>query len=233
MGQEVRGVPEAPSLAATGVGHYLASQRRLRGISLDELAGLTKIPRRSLERLEAGTFDTAPDGFVRGFVRSVAESLGLDPDEAVMRLMDEPVEAGTGPIPETVNARWLLFAALGAVGLGLLAGLVVLLRALFAPAPPGSPEDVILRRDPVRSLASDAAPVVATEPVADAATPVVEEGPSHVAPAVEEARLPPSPVPQVDVEAPLAAPSPGAAPATPAPGPGPDPVPAAPAPSAP
>jgi hypothetical protein len=65
MGEEVRGVPEAAAVAEgaeCSVGRYLAGQRRLRNISLDELATLTKIPRRSLERLEAGLFDDVPDG---------------------------------------------------------------------------------------------------------------------------------------------------------------------------
>ncbi len=54
MGQEVRGVPEALEVADDpqgSIGRYLASQRRLRDISLDQLAALTKLPRRSLERL--------------------------------------------------------------------------------------------------------------------------------------------------------------------------------------
>ena len=77
MGKEVQGVPEDPTLGS--VGRYLAGQRLLRGISLDDLAVLTKIPRRSLERLEAGAFDHVADGFSRGFVRAVADALGLDP----------------------------------------------------------------------------------------------------------------------------------------------------------
>jgi transcriptional regulator with XRE-family HTH domain len=157
MGQEVRDVPEEASLSGTGVGHYLASQRRLRGISLDDLAELTKIPRRSLERLEAGSFDTGSDGFVRGFVRAVAVSLGLDPDEAVMRLMDEPEEglpaAGVG-LP---SHRWLVRASLLA-GLALgLAALWLLIAAWMGPAPASQPSDVILRRDAVRALAGEAA----------------------------------------------------------------------------
>ena len=48
------------------VGLYLAGQRRLRGISVDDLAAQTRIPRRNIERLEAGAFDAAPDGFSRG-----------------------------------------------------------------------------------------------------------------------------------------------------------------------
>jgi len=59
---------------------------------MDELANRTRIPRRSLERLEAGAFDSTPDGFVRGFVRTVADALGLDPDDAVNRLLREPRE---------------------------------------------------------------------------------------------------------------------------------------------
>jgi transcriptional regulator with XRE-family HTH domain len=75
---------------ARSVGQYLASQRKLRRISLEELSERTRIPRRNLERLESGAFDAAADGFARGFVRTVAEALGLDANEAVMRLSDEP-----------------------------------------------------------------------------------------------------------------------------------------------
>ena len=95
-----------------GVRDFLTS----RGISLDDLESITKIPRRSLERLESGAFDEAPDGFARGFVRTVAGALGLDPDEAVMRLMSEPPaeeagEPGAGSLP-----RRALFARAAVVG---------------------------------------------------------------------------------------------------------------------
>ena len=62
----------------SSVGHYLASQRKLRGISLEELATRTRIPGRNLERLESGALDGESDGFSRGLVRIVAEELGLD-----------------------------------------------------------------------------------------------------------------------------------------------------------
>jgi len=106
MGHEIRGVPEAPPLTGganplpegnagsreTSIGAYLARQRRMRGISVGELAELTKIPTRSIERMEAGAFDGNPDGFVRGFVRTIAAGLGLDPEEAVMRMLGEPAD---------------------------------------------------------------------------------------------------------------------------------------------
>ena len=78
---------EAEDSERSSLGHYLASQRRLRGISLEELAARTRIPGRNLERLESGVMDGDSDGLSRGLVRIVAHALGLDPDDAVMRLI--------------------------------------------------------------------------------------------------------------------------------------------------
>jgi cytoskeletal protein RodZ len=157
MGEEVRGVPEAAAVAARAegsVGRYLAGQRRLRNISLEELATLTKIPRRSLERLEAGLFDDVPDGFARGFVRTVAEALGLDSEEAVMRLMREPPEdaaEGRGRRlleQKTMFARAAVLAAIALLALALWK----LVAAWLAPIEAPVTGDVILRHDPVRAL---------------------------------------------------------------------------------
>ena len=72
------------------IGGYLKAQRKIRGVGLEELSVRTRIPLRSLDRLEAGAFDGHPDGFVRGFVRTVSEGLGLDPDDTLMRMLSEP-----------------------------------------------------------------------------------------------------------------------------------------------
>jgi len=132
------------------VGRYLSRQRRLRGISLDELASLTRIPVRSLERLEGGRFDGESDGFVRGFVRTVAEALGLDPEDAISRLLvevppDEPWRR-TGPGPGRVAAA---VAVVGALAAALAVGRAVW---TWASSPTSSP-DVVYRHDPVRALA--------------------------------------------------------------------------------
>ena len=154
MGQEVRGVPEAA--AVESIGRYLARQRTLRGISLDDLAVLTRIPRRSLERLEAGAFDRHPDGFARGFVRTVAGALGLDPDEAVLRLMNEP--------PDDDPTRWVARAWLRrGIVVGLALGLAIALVAVFAwswrspiaaPSEEPTASEIVYRRDAVRGLAA-------------------------------------------------------------------------------
>jgi transcriptional regulator with XRE-family HTH domain len=153
--------PKAPTAPEPGIGGYLASQRKLRGISLDELASLTKIPRRSLERLESGAFDTHPDGFVRGFVRTVAAALGLDPDESVMRLLPEPDwEADEAPAPSPVaGARLARAAALALAAAALVAAIWLAATWRSVPPEPEAPP-VVLRRDPVRELATEAAPGV-------------------------------------------------------------------------
>lgn len=158
MGQEIRGSPEAAALSRAepgdgSIGSYLARQRRLRGVSVDELASLTRIPRRSLERLEAGAFDATPDGFVRGFVRTVAAALGLDPDDAVNRLLREPREDEALLLAKARHERRKL-----AIRLGLAAAALLVLLALgrlsmwVFSGERGDQAPVIFRRDTLRDL---------------------------------------------------------------------------------
>jgi cytoskeletal protein RodZ len=176
MGKEVRGVPEAAEVES--VGRYLARQRLLRGISLEDLAVLTRIPRRSLERLEAGAFDRQPDGFARGFVRTVAVALGLDPDEAVLRLMTEP------PDDEPASGEgggWALRPLLAGVVLGLAIGLLALLvwnlrAVVIAPPSKPAPSDIVYRRDAVRMLAASRAEADAAGARTGSVEPPAPEG---------------------------------------------------------
>jgi len=173
MGSEIRGVPDpspltggAGSLAegkARGgefsIGAYLARERRLRGISVAELAELTKIPTRSIERMEAGAFDGNPDGFVRGFVRTIAAGLGLDPEEAVMRMLAEPADSGevAGASALGLDRRMLAIAALLVAAFGL--GLAIWGWASRAPSASVADDTpkVVYRRDAVRALAEEQA----------------------------------------------------------------------------
>ncbi len=134
------------------IGAYLAAQRRLRGISREELSQLTRIPLRSIERLESGVFDQQGDGFVRGFVRTVALALGLDPHDTLARMSREPQSWESGSTlghSGWVHSLLLLVALIGLLGS---VGLVSLaLRP--DPEPEGSP--LVQRKDPVRTLAED------------------------------------------------------------------------------
>jgi hypothetical protein len=159
MGKAIGGLPETPALSAGArtsgsIGAYIARQRRLRGITLDELELLTRIPRRSLARLESGAFDAEPDGFVRGFVRTVSTAIGLDPDETVTRMLAEPDPRGRRrriPSPSALAAL-LLSASLLALGAGMLWSLGGERPGQLAQAAVVS-ETQRVRRDAVRDLA--------------------------------------------------------------------------------
>lgn len=65
---------------------WLRAGRAQRGLTLEDVARITKIQQRTLERLESGKLDGLPaDVFVRGFVRSFARCVGLDEAEALVR----------------------------------------------------------------------------------------------------------------------------------------------------
>lgn len=70
-------------------GAYIQKQRVRRGLSLEQLAAATKIPRRSLELLEEDRYEELPGPvFVKGFLRCAARALEVSPD-AVMELLYE------------------------------------------------------------------------------------------------------------------------------------------------
>lgn len=180
---EVTGAKQPPAKAAAdaneagpAIGAYLRSQRELRGIEIADLAALTRIPERSLERLEAGYFDGQVDGFVRGFVRTVGEGLGLDPDDTLGRMLSEPTpESRTGSVLSTRVLR-------ASLGLALAAGLAMGalgLREWWWPVggrvPVGQRQELVQRRDPVRALAD-------AQGAATRARPIPDSGPSVSAP---------------------------------------------------
>jgi len=70
-------------------GHYIREQRQRRGMSVEQLAIDTKIPRASIDALEEDRFTALPGPvFVKGFFRCCARSLSLDA-EVVMALLHE------------------------------------------------------------------------------------------------------------------------------------------------
>ncbi|HTY42793.1 MAG TPA: RodZ domain-containing protein [Thermoanaerobaculia bacterium] len=65
-------------------GEELRRERLIREVSLEEISGATKISVRLLTALEASDVKKLPAPvFTRGFIRSYARHLGLDPDEMV------------------------------------------------------------------------------------------------------------------------------------------------------
>lgn len=66
-------------MSKSGFGEHLRREREMRGVSLEEIAGATRISTRFLDALEKEAWDRLPGGvFNRGFVRTVARFLGLE-----------------------------------------------------------------------------------------------------------------------------------------------------------
>jgi hypothetical protein len=97
------------------VGTRLREARAQRGLSLEDVAMATKVPKASLTNLEAGRYDLLPAPvFIRGFIRSYARAVGLDPNPVV-----RAYENRTLPLPPAPGTEVRLSAAaarIGAVG---------------------------------------------------------------------------------------------------------------------
>jgi hypothetical protein len=159
--QAKRRVSAVPAVGPRGgaerIGSYLARQRELRGISLDDLAFRTRIPLRSLQRLEGGAFDLEPDGFARGFVRTVAIALGLPPDETIARMLPEAQLRDASRLREVVRRGLVLLAAVVLLAAGM-ASIGWLARGggpSLAPVFQARDDGLVVRRDAVTALAAE------------------------------------------------------------------------------
>ncbi|MFI2857055.1 RodZ domain-containing protein [Paenibacillus sp. JSM ZJ436] len=64
------------------LGQQLREARLQKGMSLDDVQEITKIRKRYLEAIEAGDYKVLPGSFyVRAFIKTYAEAVGLNPDE--------------------------------------------------------------------------------------------------------------------------------------------------------
>lgn len=68
----------------SSVGAYLRELRQRRGVSLEEIARITRVAQRYLAAIEADAFETLPAPvFIRGFIRAYCQALGEPPEQAL------------------------------------------------------------------------------------------------------------------------------------------------------
>lgn len=66
------------------LGELLHQRRKSLGLTLEDLQNRTKIRGKYLEAIERGDFEVIPgEVYLRGFIRSIASELGIDPGEAM------------------------------------------------------------------------------------------------------------------------------------------------------
>lgn len=82
--------PSAQERAAAKIGLLLRKAREARGLSVDDVVQTLKFSKRQVEALEANDLASLPGNvFVRGFIRSYARYLKIDPEPLLDLLADE------------------------------------------------------------------------------------------------------------------------------------------------
>ncbi len=152
-------------------GQILRAARQERGLSLDDAERGTRIRREFLEALEADDYDRLPAPvYTRGFIRSYARWLGLDP-EAILRLFPQrPAQPEFKPLPVIRNpeSAWPGRVLVGLVVLLLLgmAYAVVRLAGTTAQVPEPGPGALTVSTPP---------PAPTQAPPPPSPTPVVDQ----------------------------------------------------------
>jgi hypothetical protein len=149
----------------------LQRARLARGITLEDAERLTRIPRRYLEALEQENYGILPAPvYARGFLRSYASHLGLDPAELLPFFpVGHVEEPKLQPLPQLKQPRsWTMsgFAALAAVAV-----IVVAVVALYGLGRDNSETSLLSSRPapiaPVQELQPQVLPATAGAVVAD------------------------------------------------------------------
>jgi transcriptional regulator with XRE-family HTH domain len=93
----------------------LAIQRQKRGLSLEDVAELTKISMFFLRAIEAGEYAKLPGGiYTTSYLRQYAGVIGIDP-ATLLAAVAPPPELLPGPVsqpPRRILDRWLRLPAL-------------------------------------------------------------------------------------------------------------------------
>jgi cytoskeleton protein RodZ len=121
-----------------GIGETLREARLAARLSLDDVERTVRIRTRYLDALEREAWDVLPgDAYLRGFLRTYADHLGLDGEALVaeyarlgVRQEDEPPAEIPFEPPRPIGGGNNLWRRAGAIAVGLGAGLVVLFLVL-------------------------------------------------------------------------------------------------------
>ena len=122
---EIEGTSDAVSVSET-----LQRARTTAGLSQEEIADALFLTSNMIELLDAGEFDRLPNqAFVRGYLRSYARMVGLDPNQVIRqfdeeRRQAEPLESDQAAPKSVVEPRFSGVVRAGLISLGLIVVLV-------------------------------------------------------------------------------------------------------------
>ncbi len=165
------------------VGERLRVAREEKGLSLDDIAAQTRIPRRHLESIEKAEWDALPaPTYTTGFAKSYASAVGLDRTEIGDQLRAEmggqrfaanQAEVFEAADPARTMPKWLVLGAIGAV---------IVLIAVMSWLNSRSLEQP---EEPTTNASSPAAAGPAQPPAAQVPAPVATAGTAVVLTAID------------------------------------------------
>lgn len=199
------------------LGETLRRARLARGITIEDAERVTRIPRKYLEALELENYTILPAPvFARGFLRSYAAYLGLEPSELLPFFPVGHVEEPTlDPLPEVKEPRtWNMSGVIGVGVIGLLIMLVIVLysvgredssssfarRSQLATQTAGDTTDVIVPPESQGGGPALALPDLAGQTVEEAISIVERTGASYIIVSVREGDVQPGQVVDQDPE---------------------------------
>ena len=204
-----------------GLGPYLSRLREERGLSIDEMARVTRVAPRYLDALEREEFTALPASvFTKGYIRAYCQVLGVTAVEALARYAESvegmlppavPVVAPAAARTGAGGARprgTLLLSFLLLVGFGL--ALFVVAVLLQSGRPDVGPRRAEPPAPPPAQIEARVLPPSSPPPTVEPTPPTVSV--TAPAPAVPPAPTPAAPVPTAPPPAPARVPDPKPAP---------------------
>ncbi|MEO8874303.1 MAG: helix-turn-helix transcriptional regulator [Polyangiaceae bacterium] len=95
-----------PRVTTESIGSSLKKARERKAMSLAEVSRVTRIPASTLESMEGDRFDDLPgEVFVRGFLKSYAQAVSMQPDEVVARYTSSRRVVLVTPLPTSSAAQ--------------------------------------------------------------------------------------------------------------------------------
>lgn len=173
---------KAPEQEHRTVGYRLYTQRQLLGLTKEDIAQKLKLSLRQIDALEQGRYHELPGGiFIRGFVKSYAHLLALDPEPLLRDLKALTQGQGPGkspdlyatpkPIPANYqerqkrSQRWLIALILLLVIFAIAIGIMRYLR-LQAPALDSVKKQDLISSVPLKTQEDIDSSVMVTEVLA-------------------------------------------------------------------
>lgn len=90
------------------IGTYLRRQRKIRHISLDEVAYQTKISIKTLRDLESDNYKALPgNAIAKGFVRSYARAVGVNANDAMLHCEEYMRRSVNVDLEAKQKFRWM------------------------------------------------------------------------------------------------------------------------------